>query len=121
MTARAIRASSSEEVTMRLVELRRTLAGLSIVLAAAGTSAVCTPHTAWAADAASAGPALEPISIGSPTSIEVYPNKFELASPQREIHLVVTGHYADGTEQDLTRVSELASSNPAVLRLEERV
>ena len=60
-----------------------------------------------AADEARAGEAaLEPIVVGTPERIEVFPDQFKLDSPRRVVHLVVTGFYADGSVQDLTRVAE---------------
>src|SRR5687767_12487311 len=62
---------------------------------------------------------LEPIVIGNPQKIEVYPAQFKLDSPRREMHLIVTGHYADGTVQDLTRVAEFSSTNPQIAAIEK--
>ena len=57
---------------------------------------------------------LKPIEIGSPTRIEVKPDTIKLEGQRRRMHVVVTGHYADGTVQDLTRVAEFVSSVPRV-------
>ena len=61
---------------------------------------------------------LEPIVVGTPAKIEVYPPAFKLESPRRRMHLIVTATYADGTQQDLTRVAEFSSSNPAAVVIE---
>lgn len=62
---------------------------------------------------------LEPIAIGSPQKIEVYPTQFSLESPRREMHVLVTGHYADGSTQDLTRAAELTSGNAQIATIEK--
>src|SRR5688572_16779621 len=59
---------------------------------------VVTPM-AFAADAK-----LEPINVGQPQKIEVYPATITLSSQRDTTRLVITGHYADGSIQDLTRV-----------------
>lgn len=72
----------------------------------------CTP--AWAAEQAK----LEPIQVGAPQKIEVYPQQFTLDSPRRELNVAVTGHYADGSTQDLTRAAEIAAANTQIARVE---
>ncbi|MEX0937927.1 MAG: DUF1549 domain-containing protein [Pirellulales bacterium] len=66
----------------------------------------------------SALPPLEPVIVGEPERIEVYPAEATLDTPRRYMHLVVTGHYADGWIQDLTRAAEFVSSNADVARVE---
>jgi hypothetical protein len=74
---------------------------------------------ASAEEAAIAGDSpLEPVVVGTPASIEVYPPAFKLESPRRTMRLIVTGSYADGAVQDLTRAAEFSSSNPAVAVVE---
>jgi hypothetical protein len=88
----------------------------------AGAAAVCTialaASTAWAeAEKAGRGETkLEPVVIGTPNRIEVYPQSFKLDSPSRIVHLIVTGHYADGSTQDLTSVAEIASKDDKIAR-----
>ena len=80
-----------------------------MTLAAAGT--LC-----WAAVASTAfcQDDLEPIQVGTPERIEVYPPQVKLTGPRQRVQLVVTGHYAGGALQDLTRVAEYASSSEAI-------
>ncbi len=63
--------------------------------------------------------AIEPISIGSPERIEVYPTSIKLAAPNRTMHLIVTGVYAGGVVQDLTSVATVASGDEKVVRVEK--
>ncbi len=60
---------------------------------------------------------IEPIVVGKPDRISVFPPKFALQTPQRQLRIVVTGHYGPEREQDLTRVAEFSSSNPAVAKV----
>ncbi|MGE3779466.1 MAG: DUF1549 domain-containing protein, partial [Pirellulaceae bacterium] len=64
---------------------------------------------------------LEPIVVGSPARLEVFPAKVLLRGPRQHMHLVVTGHYADGTQQDLTRVAEYDSTNAGVAEIVDQV
>ena len=64
---------------------------------------------------------LEPIQVGQPQRIEVFPAAFKLIGPRRQMQLVVTGYYADGAMQDLTRAAQFVSSNPAVLSVDNTV
>ncbi|HTN77949.1 MAG TPA: DUF1549 domain-containing protein [Pirellulaceae bacterium] len=59
-------------------------------------------------------PTREAIQIGSPTKIELFPAQIKLLGNRQRMQLVVTGHYADGSIQDLTTVATYASSNDAV-------
>lgn len=67
------------------------------------------------------GPVLEPIVVGTPERIEVYPTEFKLDTPRRQMHLIVTGYYAGGLTQDLTRATEFVSSNDQVVKVVEGV
>ncbi|MFO0871819.1 MAG: DUF1549 domain-containing protein [Pirellulales bacterium] len=64
---------------------------------------------------------LEPIVVGTPQRIEVFPAAVKLAGVRQRMQLVVTGYYADGTLQDLTRAAQFSSSNPAAAVLEGSV
>lgn len=64
---------------------------------------------------------LEAIAIGTPQKIDVVPAKFKLESPQRQMHLVVSGYYADGKEQDLTRAATFTSSDVKVAKVENGI
>ncbi|REK13099.1 MAG: DUF1549 domain-containing protein [Planctomycetota bacterium] len=85
--------------------------------------ALCAAPAVLAADAAMADAEtkLEQIVVGSPTKIEVFPESFKLDSPRRKLHLVVTGYYADGTHQDLTRACEVVSADENGARAEQAV
>ncbi len=61
-------------------------------------------------------PANEPIVVGTPSRIEVFPTQVKLDTPRRSMHLIVTGHYADGGVQDLTSVTELKSKDEKIAR-----
>ncbi len=62
-----------------------------------------------------------PIVVGQPTSIEVYPSEIRLEAQRRLMHVVVTGHYADGSVQDLTRTAEFLSADTDIARIAERI
>src|SRR6185437_11243866 len=83
--------------------------------AAAIALAVCSPLQA--ADAAADGQKLEPIVVGTPERIEVFPPKFKLGSSRAEMHLAVTGYYPGGGVQDLTRAAEFVSTNEQVVKI----
>ena len=57
------------------------------------------------------------VVVGTPARIEVFPTSVKLASQRREMQLVVTGYYADGTLQDLTSVAEFVSDAPQIAAL----
>lgn len=69
------------------------------------------------------GPAekLETINIGQPQRLDVFPTSIKFTGKRQQIQMIVTGVYADGTVQDLTRVAQFASSNPAVAKVEGSV
>ena len=64
---------------------------------------------------------LEPIQVGKPDRIEVFPPAVKLAGVREQMQLVVTGYYADGSLQDLTRAAEFASSNAEVFTIDGSV
>jgi hypothetical protein len=78
--------------------------------------ALCLPTTVIAAETA-----LEPVVVGAPTRIEVYPTSVKLDSTRRTMQLVVTGFYADGAVQDLTRVAQITSGDEKIARVESAV
>jgi len=61
------------------------------------------------------------ITIGNPERIEVLPAEFKLLGKRDRLHMVVTGYYASGEVQDLTRVAQFTTSNAAVAVAEEGV
>ncbi|HEY5315829.1 MAG TPA: hypothetical protein VIK18_25090, partial [Pirellulales bacterium] len=64
---------------------------------------------------------LEPIVVGQPQKIEVEPQTIDLSSPRREMHVVVTGQYAGGTVQDLTRVAAITAADSGIVAVEHGV
>ena len=68
-----------------------------------------------AADTSKTAAALEPVVVGDPVRIEAFPASFRLENARQRLQLVVTGHYADGRQQDLSRAATFASSNPPIV------
>ena len=64
---------------------------------------------------------LEPIQVGKPVRIEVFPPEVNLLGVREKMQLVVTGHYQGGQVQDLTRVAEFRSTNQEVAILKGTV
>lgn len=64
---------------------------------------------------------LAPIVVGEPERIEVSPAKFRLLGVREKLQLVVTGFYADGKLQDLTRVAEFSVGDDKILSVEAAV
>ena len=83
----------------------------------------CVVWLAWALS----GPgfadeiALEPIQVGTPERIEVFPAEIKLTGAKERLQLIVTGHYAGGAIQDLTRAAEFVSSNTDVAIVDQSV
>src|SRR3954454_8923333 len=73
------------------------------------------------AKAVAAEATLEPIVVGTPSRIEVFPAKVVLDTAGRSMRLVVSGFYADGSVQDLTRAAQFSSANEANARVSEGV
>ncbi len=63
----------------------------------------------------------EPIVVGQPQRIDVFPASVKLTGPRQQMHFVVTGHYADGSLQDLTRAAQFTTSNANVVMVENSV
>ncbi|MEX0678251.1 MAG: DUF1549 and DUF1553 domain-containing protein [Pirellulales bacterium] len=98
---------------------RKRTVGLAVALALS-IIAIHTP--AARADRKAAAPsatALEPVVVGTPERIDVFPTSIKLDTPRRTVHIVVTGHYAGGIVQDLTRVAELAAKDEQIARIEK--
>ena len=75
------------------------------------------------------GPQLEPVVVGDPQRVDVYPTHVRLTSARQRMTLIVTGHYADGESQDLTAqdltavqditsAADFTSSDPQIVRVE---
>lgn len=75
----------------------------------------------WTLASAADEPTLAPIEVGQPTRIEVFPAAVKLSGPRSRMQLVVTGHYADGSVQDLTRACLYVTSDPGVATLANSV
>jgi hypothetical protein len=60
---------------------------------------------------------LEPIVVGTPERIEVYPPQVKLGSTRARMQLVVTGYYRGGGVQDLTRAAQFLSTSEQVAKL----
>ena len=99
----------------------------NLITAALFTAALFTATLLTAAlllvGAASVAAADEPEveAAGAPARIEVFPSAVRLTGPRRQMHLVVTGHYDDGTVRDLTRVASFTSSDPSVAEVDHAV
>jgi hypothetical protein len=80
--------------------------------------ALVAPVTVQAQDEAAAAvedlATLQPIILGEIESIEVYPPLVHLDGSRRHVQVLVTGNYADGRHQDLTRAVEFVSADPQV-------
>jgi hypothetical protein len=72
---------------------------------------------AWAA----ADSAIEPVVVGSPQRIEVFPTGVKLDATRRTMHLIVSGFYADGGVQDLSGVAEIKSKDDKIARTQGHV
>jgi len=95
---------------------------LRTTLFAAVISALLLPQINSAAESnAPAQAALESIVVGTPQRIEVFPSSFKLSKARHQMHLVVSGHYAHGIVQDLTRSAEFSSSDEEIVRIEDGV
>ena len=64
-------------------------------------------------------PKLEPIQIGNPERLEVLPKSIQLGATRHKVQLVITGVYADGSVQDLTRVARVEPAKAGVVRIVE--
>ncbi|HVX61350.1 MAG TPA: DUF1549 domain-containing protein, partial [Pirellulales bacterium] len=84
---------------------------------AAGGLSLLVVLSGWSLARADDEQKLEPISVGAPERIEVFPAQFKLGSTRAEMHLAVTGYYPGGGVQDLTRAAEIISTNEQVVKL----
>ena len=64
---------------------------------------------------------LEPVQVGAPVKLEVFPTQVKLSGQRQRQQLVVTGHYADGAVQDLTRVAEFVPSATNIVTIEQAI
>ncbi len=63
----------------------------------------------------------EPVAVGTPLRIEVFPATIKLDSQSRIAHLAVSGFYADGSVQDLTRACNVLAASTEIVRSEGAV
>jgi hypothetical protein len=66
-------------------------------------------------------PKLEPVAVGAPVRLDVFPSVLKLSGSRSRMQLVVTGHYADGSVQDLTWACEFASTEGSIAAIENGV
>ncbi len=99
--------SSWQGVRMDRFTRRIAAGGLSLLVVLSG----------WSLARADDEQKLEPIVVGAPERIEVFPAQFKLGSTRAEMHLAVTGYYPGGGVQDLTRAAEIISTNEQVVKL----
>ncbi len=64
---------------------------------------------------------LEPIVVGAPERIDVFPSEIKLQTNRRRMHLIVTGFYPGGLQQDLTRAAEFVSSDDTIVTVHSGV
>lgn len=65
--------------------------------------------------------AADPVDLTGLERLEVFPTTIQIDSPRRTMHVAVTGHFAGGKVQDLTRLASFASSNAAVASVDGAV
>ncbi len=94
---------------------------IAVAIFSAALAVAVAPRPTLADDAAPAAPAQEPIVVGTPERIEVQPPQCKLDTPRRRMHLIVSGFYADGATQDLTRAAEFSSSNDKIAKVERGI
>jgi hypothetical protein len=63
---------------------------------------------------------LLPVVVGTPAKIEAFPPQIKLSGTRQHATVVLTGHYADGSVQDLTRVAQLATSDEKIVKIDGR-
>jgi hypothetical protein len=105
---------------------RAIVSRLTAVARYATTLVFCVPlfcccdrqSDAATAEVADSAAVLEPIVVGTPERLEVFPSELRLDTPRRHMRLVVTGHYADGSVQDLSRAGEIDIADPAIARID---
>ncbi len=90
---------------------------LALLVASVVLSATCVSAEEMVAGLST----LEPIVVGSPERIEVFPSEIKLQTNRRQMHLIVTGFYAGGLQQDLTRAADFVSSDDRVVTMRSGV
>jgi len=95
----------------QIANCRLGILGLVITVASAASNS----------SAKADSPVLEPINVGQPIRLEVFPPAIKLAGLRSRMQLVVTGHYADGSVQDLTRAAQFGTTSAAVVAIENTV
>jgi hypothetical protein len=93
---------------------RLILGSLVMAILASVWSGNAASRVAWGAE-------MEPIQLGQPERLEVFPAEFTLQGPRAKIHLVVTAIYADGSRQDVTRIADFQVTHPELAESRENV
>ena len=65
--------------------------------------------------------AIAPIVVGKPVRIEVRPETIRFTTPMQYMNVVVSGFYADGKVQDLTRAAVVTSADEKVARVHDGI
>lgn len=65
--------------------------------------------------------AVAPIEVGKPVRIEVRPQAIRFTTARQYMNVVVSGFYADGKVQDLSRVAQLTSGDAKIVRIQEGI
>ncbi|MBM4003560.1 MAG: DUF1549 domain-containing protein [Planctomycetes bacterium] len=95
-----------------MTSIQRILLGITAIMAAMVSAGLCPVH---------AQEKLDSIEIGQPQRIEVFPASIQFTGKRQQMQLAVTGYYADGSLQDLTRAATFASADTAIARIEGAV
>lgn len=66
-------------------------------------------------------PPQEPVVVGSPARIEVFPTSVKLDAAGRSMHLIVSAFYTNGEVQDLSALAEIVSKDDKIARAEAGV
>jgi hypothetical protein len=90
----------------RMLKTHRILTGFAVV----ALLSTVVPTTYSADDAQ--------VEVGTPKSILLQPNAFQLSGHRARQQLIVTGQYGGELVRDLTLATEFTSSNPQVVKIE---
>ena len=113
MSGRPLHAQNDNPVERTMNANGVTRIAKPMICLAAAMFACCAAAPVVAADA----PAAEKTAIAVLARIEVFPAAVKLDAPGRVMRLIVTGHFADGTVQDLTGQAEVRSKDENVARV----
>jgi hypothetical protein len=68
-------------------------------------------------ETAKSQPKIEAVEVGSPERIEVSPTHIQIGSPLQKVQVVVSGFYANGRVQDLTRIASFSVAAPGLVEV----